>query len=202
MNKITILLLMIGSAVLVLSLGRYSSTQVSSDMPWSVEQLTDGSTHVLGVTLGKTRLQDSLHAFPSDAQIQLLIGPTQTLKLVTLFKEVNVGGLIADIQLGYDIPQARLQKLLPSASRLGSLQTIRLKPEQLSELQDAKLVSLSYYPSIDYDEDMLLQRFGYPDKKEDVSDRLQRWTYKGIHLQIYLDATGADKLVYTAKPKD
>lgn len=201
MNRTTILLLLIGSAVLVIGLSRYSPVETDSETPWSVVHTPDNHINAFGIILGKSNLKTALNSFSRQAQNMLLVDSNQNLKLVSLFKGITFDGLIADIELVYDLPQSRLQQLIPQHPPLSSLQKISITDAQLGDLQDAIVSTLIYRPSVDYTEEMVLQRFGYPDIREDTGT-LHRWVYKDMHLQIYLDDNGADRLVYTASTPD
>ena len=201
MNRTTILLLLIGSAVLVIGLSRYSPVETDSETPWSVVHTPDNHINAFGIILGKSNLKTALNSFSRQAQNMLLVDSNQNLKLVSLFKGITFDGLIADIELVYDLPQSRLQQLIPQHPPLSSLQKISITDAQLGDLQDAIVSALIYRPSVDYTEEMVLQRFGYPDIREDTGT-LHRWVYKDMHLQIYLDDNGADRLVYTASTPD
>jgi len=197
MNKITVLLLLIGSAVLVIGLNRYEPVSNISETPWSVELTTKDNVKVLGLTLGETLLPAALNRFGKQGSSYLLVKSDQTLVLITLLEAVTFDRLIADIKLTYAVPQNKLRNLIQTNTTQSSLQKIRLSNEQLNSLNDAVVEKLSYQPSINYDEDLILQRFGFPDLKEQISENSQRWTYQDMHLQIDLNDGVNDKLVYT-----
>jgi len=198
MNKITILLLLIGSAVLVIGLNRYAPVEDSLATPWSVEQRADGKIKILGITLGESQLNETLQHFTKRGKSYILIKPAQTLTLITFFQGITIDRLIANIELSYKTPQNVLQQLISQANNDQGLQKVPLSAEQLSRLSSAVADKLVYQPSINYGENLVLQLFGYPNRKEILSDDLQRWTYQDLHLQIYLNDKGEDKLVYTA----
>jgi len=197
MNKITILLLLIGSAVLVIGLNRYEPVENSIDTPWTVEHLQDNKIKVLGITLGKSQLKDVIKHFSKPAKSYLLRNADQTLSLISVFEGVTIDRLIANVEITYTLPQTSLLSVLKETPQ--NLEKIQLTNEQLTHLSNASADRLTYYPSINYNEDIVLQRFGYPDNKKIINPDQQRWTYRDMHLEFYLNENSADKLVYTAK---
>ena len=198
MNKITILLLLIGSAVLVIGLNRYEPVENGIDTPWTVEHLQDNKIKVLGITLGNSQLKDVMNHFSKPGKSYLLKNTDQTLSLVSVFEGITIDRLIANIELRYNIPQTNLQAVLEQQNPQG-LEKILLSEKQLAALSNAVAQDLTYYPSINYNEDIVLQRFGYPDNKKIINPDQQRWIYRDMHLELYLNKNSADKLVYTAK---
>ena len=198
MNKTTILLLLIGSAVLVIGLGRYAPVESESETPWNVKHIRDNQVNAFGIVLGQTDIKKALSTFSKQGKNMVLVDSTLNLKLISLFKNITFDGLIADIELEYRLPQGELQQLVSQYQPLTPLQKINLIDSQLNKIQSAVVTSLIYHPTIDYTEDMVLQRFGYPDIHED-NGTLHRWVYKDMHLQIFLDDNGADRLIYTAE---
>ena len=197
MNKITILLLLIGSAVLVIAFNRYEPVEKSIDTPWTVEHSKNNEIQVLGITLGKSQLNDVNKHFSKQGKSYIVKNADQTLSLISVFEGVTIDRLIANVEITYTLPQTDLLSVLKETPQ--NLEKIQLTNKQLTRLSNASADRLTYYPSINYNEDIVLQHFGYPDNKKIINQDQQRWTYRDMHLEFYLNENSADKLVYTAK---
>ncbi|HED35773.1 MAG TPA: hypothetical protein ENJ08_16390 [Gammaproteobacteria bacterium] len=72
MNRTLLILLMIGSAMMIAVIGQRQPVNSLDYMPWKIDILQNGSTRVLGITLGKTTIQEANQIFASFAQTRLI----------------------------------------------------------------------------------------------------------------------------------
>ncbi len=72
MNRTLLILLMIGTAMMIAVIGQRKPVNSLDYMPWEVDLLKNGSTRVLGITLGKTTIQEANQIFASFAQTRLI----------------------------------------------------------------------------------------------------------------------------------
>ncbi len=198
MHKITILLLLIGSAVMVIGLQRYDPVEDNNNTPWTVEHTASNEIKILGITLGKSRLKDVMIHFSKSGKNYVVKNANQSLSLISVYEGLTIDGLVANIELHYTIPQATLNSVIAQQQVPQNVDKILLSSQQSHLLSDATVQRLTYYPSIDYDEAEVLQRFGLPDNKRSIDQDIQRWRYKDMHLYFYLNKKGFDKLVYMA----
>ena len=63
-------------------------------------------------------------------------------------------------------------------------------------LLDTVISRLTYKPAVDYEKNVILQRFGTPDNELNISDHVSRWIYLDFGLEITIDQLGPDTFSY------
>ena len=196
MNRTFLLLLMIFSALMIFVMGGHQTQpqSTSSATPWDVH-LENNKIRVFGVILNKTSIQDANQIFSSFSET-LLIDKGDTLELIATYKKLNLAGLIADIELTYQLNNETLEKLKENASLDSNTGFYRLSEEQQMILLDTVISRLTYKPAVDYEKNVILQRFGTPDNELNISDHVSRWIYLDFGLEITIDQLGPDTFSY------
>ena len=187
---------MIGTALMIAVVGDRDAEQTADTMPWNIQTLDNGSSRIFGITLGKTNIQDAHQIFAHFSETRLFT-VNNKLELLAHFDELSIAGLLAEIDLIYDISETHLEKVQQQVinSRRGNYQLIR--ESMLMELLTTPVKQLIYKPSIDYDERIIAQRFGEPEDRAAVNDTIEKLSYPALGLVIYLDSDGSDKFVYS-----
>jgi len=135
MNRTLLILLMIGSAMMIAVIGQRKPVNSLDYMPWEVDILKNGSTRVLGITLGKTTIQEANQIFASFAQTRLIqssasmdnsvsehpaangdsTGNENTAppdyQLIARYNDLNFDGMIAEVQLIYQLDKTKILAL-------------------------------------------------------------------------------------------
>lgn len=200
MNRTFLLFLMIGTTLLILVMGGNQSQHNSSYTPWSINVLENNKISVFGISLGKTTIQDANQIFASFPETRLLEENNRQ-QLRAIYHEIQFDGLIADIELVYNLDDNTLQQLKTSAIPEPDSSYFRL-PENIEiSLLNSTVSSLIYKPAIDYEMDIILQRFGTPHNEQRISDKILRWSYPESGLEIMIDDTGPDQFIYTLLEK-
>lgn len=198
MNRTFLIFLMIGTALLIAVIGGEHRSALPGYMPWEVKALDNGNIRVFGITLNKTRIQEANQILSSFPETRLQTDRHNQLALFAVYDQLNMGGLIVQLELQYDVDEETLLQLASRAtdSDEGDYATL---PNQLEmELLDARVKTINYLPEIDYDMEMILQRFGQPGEQQTLSDRLQLLRYPDMGLDILLDKLGSEKFSYHA----
>ncbi|MDH5471674.1 MAG: hypothetical protein OEY87_08950 [Gammaproteobacteria bacterium] len=196
MNRTFLILLMIGTALMVAVIGSRETHDTIDTMPWHIQVVDNGYTRIFGITLGKTNIQDA-HQILAHFSETRLYTVNNKIELQAHFDEFSLGGLLAEIDLIYDIPETLLIELQQHAmdSEQGEYQI--LNDDLLMNLLTTPIKQLIYNPSIDYDSDIITQRFGLPESSETVNDTVEKLNYPDIGLVIYLNTKGPEKFIYS-----
>ena len=104
-----------------------------------------------------------------------------------------------------DIEAGTLQRLLSAAARPEHLRSgarkFRLNPDDLPVAYQAAVKSITFIPTIDFDEQTVLKRFGDPAERIRGDDQMTHLLYPDKGLDLIINPAGKDILQYVA-PRD
>ncbi|VAW59299.1 hypothetical protein MNBD_GAMMA11-1005 [hydrothermal vent metagenome] len=214
MNRTFLILLMTGTAMMITVIGQHKSVNSLDYTPWEIDRLQNGSIRVLGITLGKTTIQEANQIFASFAQTRLiqLPPPTDTplntvrkkpeFQLIARYNDLNIGGMTAEIQLKYQLDSENIRTLRTTAKadstteKTGMLEYEIDKQTEINYLSTA-ISGITYIPSIDYGDEVIRQRFGQATQEVKISENERQWLYPKLGLSIFIYADRADRFVYS-----
>lgn len=195
MNRTFLILLMIGTALMIMVMGE---KQVPSDInstPWEVSIINNENVRVFGITLGKTTIQDANQILASFPETRLVMDDSQA-KLVAVYDELIIGGFIASIELSYALDAESLKQLADKSSNISDKSYGLLDKNAEMALLSTVINGLIYRPSIDFDIDAILQRFGQPAREDKPTDSITHMDYPDLGLEIIVDTQGPDLFKY------
>jgi len=206
MNRKFLLFLMIGTAMMIAVIGKHEPEVKLDYVPWDVRVLESDTSHVFGITLGKTTIQEANKLFASFAVTQLMItkdeANQQKLELLATYKELIMDGVIARLQLTYQLEPKTLnhiyEKVSGTAENKEPLAIYKLSPDIEMQYLNTPVSSIRYIPSIDYGESTIRQLFGQPSEELIVNENQRLWLYPESGLQIKLNTNQADEFIYTS----
>ena len=195
MNRTFLIFLMIGTALMIMVMG---DKQIPSDInttPWDISIINNHNVRVFGITLGKTTIQDANQILTSFPETRLINDGSQTI-LVAVYDELIIGGFVASIELSYALAAESLKQLESKADFAADKDYGLLDKDTEMLLLSSVVNGLIYRPSIDYDMDAILQRFGQPGTETKLTDTLTRLEYPDMGLEIMIDTEGSDYFKY------
>lgn len=169
-------------------------------LPWTIERLPEGTTRVMGITLGQTTLGEA-SAWLGDGYKLGLFGATEeSLALEAYYGELTLGRLTARIVLNLSLPQVELQAMRGRSSgerTLGESQERRwvVAEADRARAEDAVIEALTYVPLVDLTPEVVQSRFGEPTERLTVASA-EHWLYAGLGLDVVLAQEGRDVLQY------
>ncbi|MFW2374711.1 MAG: hypothetical protein ACN4GM_16410 [Gammaproteobacteria bacterium] len=172
--------------------------QIPSDLnstPWEVSIINNENIRVFGITLGKTTIQDANQILASFPETRLIVDGSQA-KLVAVYDELIIGGFIASIELSYALDADTLKPLVDKYDIMMDKNYGFLDKDTEMALLSTVINGLIYRPSIDYDIDSILQRFGQADSEVKATDTLTQLNYPDLGLEIIIDSQGPDLFKY------
>jgi len=187
------------AAVFFWSSGRYQ--QADGNMAATAVD-AQGYLHVLGVTLGKTNLQQAEKILKSKSDVALYIYPQghakAGLKLEAFFPA------IADhtkVVLLLDVDAAALKSIESRATipHLYPDQVARmnLAVDDVTRARDATVSALTLIPNLVISLDTLKARFGEPDRVQKLPTGENQYIYDGIGLKAVLHDDGPPMLHFS-----
>lgn len=207
LNKMGVVLLTIGFFTPVVI---FSWAEHRVRLPYSqplTETWTDtlGHPHVLGITLGSTRLREAEIILRSRSDVALFHRRDKPSDLVL---EASFPSLPdhSRVVLGLATDTETLHGLSRRASvpRLYPNDTVRLNlaTADLAAAQSYTVVSLRLYPSADVSEAVLRSRFGEPSSAQFINERSTQYIYPALHLVARLNDSDLDELSFGTIQRD
>jgi len=181
------------------------TTYRMTDLPWQQEVLANGDLKVFGLTLGQSILQEARVKVAKPASVGLFRNPDGRFVLEAYFENVVLSGLRVGLICEVEATQAQLKAFMernvnrdPTPS--GAVK-YELTEDDLRTIVNWKIRSLNYLPTVDFDEALLLSRFGLPDEKIPLKEDAAYWLYPKRGLAITVDGDGKELMQYV-RPAD
>jgi len=198
-----IILSVIALAVVSLSITLMLPDNTVNDgdtLPWHIVHPTPDTTHVLGVTLGQSTLNDAELKFKEPAKVSMFKSADSKLAVEAFFEEVHLNGLKAKIVLNVAVPSYELQGIFNRGARMNNTPSgkrITLNADDLARVRQTPIASLTYLPAAKLDEAVLIKRFGKPAQRirETMSGTIH-WLYPQHGLDIALASNEKPILQY------
>jgi len=181
-----------------------SNTGIKEDaqfLPWQVTPTPGGSIRVFGITLGETTLQEANKIYRGDSEVSLFVSPEGDHKIEAYFDKVVLGGFSSKMILVVGIPKEQKMAMFQRGIRVGSLgngnKKVTLAADDLQTVYTAPVASLTYLTRARLDSELLVKRFGEPDRRISESEgSTTHWLYPRIGLDIALSEGGRSVLQY------
>ena len=165
-------------------------TETLRGLPWQIEVLQDGSTQVFGLHVGVSRLSDALKILGDDMEVAIVAATGATTDAATIgeagslemyYGHYRAGLLSGKLVLQTDISAQKIQNWRTNALRFEYMETglakkYILSPDDLPQVYDETIVGLTFIPSVNLDEKVILARFGEP---------AQRVSFAGVTHYLY-----------------
>jgi hypothetical protein len=173
-----------------------------SGLPWQVSRLPDGRAQVFGLEPGR----DSL------AQVQARLGDALQVALVARLGEAGALEALADpfvagfvsgrLVLAFEVPAAQLLAWRDGAGSSGAMdggvRRFKLRADHRQQAAQARLVGLSFIPSVQLCGDDVRQRFGAPAETLAQPGGAQVLLYPALGLSITVAPGQRGVLQYVA----
>lgn len=204
MKKIIILIV---SFVVLLVLFFVFSKKTGNDKPvvqaypWQVSILPDGRSRVFGVVLGETSLKE-VDVILNSLPVVALFEANEKLSLEAYYKNVSLGGLIGSFIFTIDASDKQLNNIKSESSKRKHAENKGLRYELDKPTSDKtksfKVKNLSYIPTVQLDEKMIIKRFGEPSHKIKLITNEAGWhyLYKEKGLDLIFKEEGKEVLQY------
>ncbi len=194
---------LVAIAIAIMLPGR--SVDPNPKVPWKIETHADGSSSVLGITLGHTRLEEVINLFEEAPELTLFVAKDGSKSLEAYFERIFLSGLRADMVMNLRLPEAEIDAMYERGIRMSKLgsgeRKVTLSPADEQAAGQALISHFTYLPMADLPADLLQDRFGAPDEKIAVGKGIEHWLYADKGLDISYDPERKEVFQYV-KPKD
>lgn len=170
--------------------------------PWQISILPDGRSRIFGIVLGETTLNEVDHILNSPPKIALFEGKDKIGSLEAYYKNVSLGGMIGSFIFTLEASEQQLDNLKKQSAKKKRAENNGKRYELDKPASDSTKVlrvkNLIYIPTVQLDEETIIQRFGKPAHKIKLKTEEIGWHYlypeKGLDL-IYKEE-GKEVLQY------
>ena len=181
------------------------SSMPGQDLPWQVTASPDGATlTVFGLTLGQSTVRDAVNKLGRRYELGVFQNPEGRLSLEAYFRDAVVGGLNVRMVLAARLPEDLLNAIRTHAgtgkpTADGGLRYPVAEADTGTGL-GAVITAITYLPVVQFDADLVRQRFGEPAERIVVKDGTH-WLYPALGLDLLLGDTGEALLQYVPPPE-
>jgi len=192
--------------LLLLGCERENKTTVLKDehiekLPWQLITNTDGTTHILGVDIGKITFKELMHKLKLLAEPALFEAPDGKLTLEAYFGKKKFGILEARLVVELEADEKLLKKMLEEHVEKKSTPSnhwkYSLTVANTKIANDLRIWRLIYLPVTDY-EIKQMEFFGEPEEKIQVNETAQYWLYPARGMVLLWDTAGKEIFYYVA----
>lgn len=176
-----------------------------SGYPWQIELPAPGQSRVFGLQPGISTVAEAAALFGPDVAIAIVAPPGQPASLEAYFESVQVGRIMGKLVLTIDADEAALAAMTERAAKVeymdSTTRKISLNRDDLAAARGRAIQAITFIPSSNLDEAIVLQRFGTPAMRVRVSEEREHFLYPDKGLDLALDSRTKEVLQYVA-PSD
>lgn len=171
-------------------------------LPWQIEVLPDGGSKVFGLTIGSSTLSDARARLGNDMEVGVVAAPGERGALEAYYASAAMGfvtgKLILTADLSDDVVAAMRERAVKTEYMESATRRSTLHPDDRALADRTPIRAISFIPSVDLDEAMVLQRFGVPGERIRSSEQAEHLLYPEKGLDVILDSKGKEVLQYVA----
>jgi hypothetical protein len=183
-------------------LGQEPQTMQVRDLPWQIEPTSDGSIRVFGITLGETNLDEASRHFGKVPDMAVFVGAAGPESIEAFYGKIQLGVFDAKVVLSLAADPAILAQVAETAGKPEPMPSGSWKRPVSEDALDTVLKlpveAITYVPSVHYETDIVLHRFGKPADKLRHDEHSEYWFYPAKGLVILLDSDGKELLQYVS----
>ena len=201
-KKCYLFLIVLAFVILITSINdqRY---KVSSDkLPWQITISENGLSKVFGITIKQTSVRDALktlQAFPEVAAFEHKDGRRN---LEAYISSISLSGLNAKIIFEYAVSDEDLTRYIKdSVNKEGTPSgafKYELNEQDVLQAMLLPVNSISYIPYAQFDDEIIMQRFGIADETIEVNENTSILLYPDLGLSLTYNKEDKELLQYVA----
>jgi len=170
------------------------NTETVTGLPWQVDILPDGSTRVFGLLIGNSTLSDALEILGYDMELAIIAATDEVGDLEMYYGHYRAGLLSGKLVLQTSISEQKIKQWRDNAVKSeymasGLAKKYSLSPDDLPQVLAETIIGLTFIPTVNLDEEVILARFGEPDRRI-VLTGVTHYLYpeKGLDIAFHADA--------------
>lgn len=201
-KKCYLFLMVFAFVILITAINEKRVSIPSDKLPWQITLTEDGNSKVFGITLNQTTVREALgilKSFPETAVFQHKNGRQN---LEAYISSVSLSGLTAKVILEYGADTATLQRYIRDSVKKegtpsGAFKYSLNEQDALEAMQSA-VISISYIPYAQFDDEIILQRFGIANETIRLDENSSILLYPELGLSISYNSDAKEVLQYVA----
>lgn len=203
--KIFLLLFVLLAAMLLgyPLLNESKNTELVAGLPWQIDVLPDGSIKVFGLHIGVSSLSDVLENLGNDdMDVAIIAASNEVGSLEMYYGHYRAGGVSGKLIVRANASEKNIRDWRQRSLKSGYMASGKAKKYVLSE-KDLKLAlnevvtGLTFIPSINLDEKIIVARFGEP-AEQLHSEGVTHYVYPEKGLDIALFEEAKEVIQYTS----
>jgi len=181
-------------------LDQSKSTETLTGLPWQIEILSDGSTQVFGLHIGASRLSDAIKILGNDMDLAVIAATDEPGNLEMYYGHYKAGLLSGKLVLQTRAKKQDIKRWRDNSPKFeymasGLAKKYILLENDLPQILDQRIVSLTFIPAVNLDEEVILDRFGEPHQRIQ-SAGVSHYLYPAKGLDIALHEKSKEVLQY------
>jgi len=173
-----------------------------SGLPWQIEILPDGSTEVFGLHVGSSRLSDAIEILGSDMDLAIIAAADEPGNLEMYYGHYKAGLLSGKLILQTHASEQDIKRWSDNSPKFdymasGLAKKHILLDDDLPQVLDQVIISLTFIPAVNLDEEVILARFGEPETRIRLSE-VTHYLYPQKGLDIALHENSKEVLQYVS----
>lgn len=181
--------------------GQHSGGAQISGLPWQITVFDDGSSEVFGLRLGHSSLNDARNNLSGEIDLAIIIDQQNKVGMEMYVNHFKAGVLAGKLVLVADLSQQQLAQMIANLDRGNYMASGARKLSPTDEDQQLALntaiASITFIPSINLDEDIILNRFGNQPQKITIEGDTH-FLYPERGLDVVMSERGKELLQYVA----
>ena len=173
-----------------------------SGLPWQIEILPDGSTKVFGLQVGSSRLSDAIEILGGDMDLAIIAAADEPGNLEMYYGHYKAGLLSGKLILQTHASEQDIKRWSDNSPKFdymasGLAKKHILLDDDLPQVLDQVIISLTFIPAVNLDEEVILARFGEPETRIRLSG-VTHYLYPEKGLDIALHESSKEVLQYVS----
>ena len=178
------------------------NSETLTGLPWQIEILHDGSTEVFGLHIGSSRLSDAIEILGSDMDLAIIAATGESGNLEMYYGHYKAGLLSGKLILQTHASEQDIKRWSDNSPRFEYMATGLAKKhilldDDLPQVLDEIIISLTFIPAVNLDEEVILARFGEPDERIYL-EGVTHYLYPAKGLDIALHAGSKEVLQFVS----
>ncbi len=169
-------------------------------LPWNVEILPNGTSKVLGITLGKSTMEDARQIFQNDWEVNLFVSPQKDISIEGYFNRLIISGIKADLVMSLSFDEKKLEEMYQRGARISQLgdgtKKVNISSTDREAVTNAIIQQITYLPAADLEGELIENLFGKPKSIIKEKSGIEHWLYPRIGLDIALNPDGKEVFQY------
>lgn len=181
---------------------KHGAGDVVANLPWQIEVPPDGTSRVFGLTVGMSTLNDARTRFGGGGELAIVAAPGEIGSIELYFEDVTLGvvtgKLIVAADAASEVVEAMKRRAVKTEYMQSTTRKSTLAEPDVVAAYTSSIRSIAFVPSINLDEDIVIQRFGQPAERIRTSETTEHFLYPERGLDIALDSKGKELPQYVA----